>query len=91
VRARDISELLAKNLQTVEDHKDDREVLLSNQFVVTPGVGNANDVVNALTGKNSLHPVSHACRLYASGLLDHYLCRNADKSWNIVALDFCDL
>jgi hypothetical protein len=88
---RDISELLAKNLQTVENHKDDREMLLSNQFVVTPGVGNASDVVNALTGKNSLRPVSHACQLYAPGLLDHYLCRNADKSWNIVALDFNDL
>lgn len=88
---RDITELLAKNLKTVEDLATVRDRFVSNQFLVTPGVGNANDVINALMGKNSLRPVSHACRLYAPNVMDRFLCQQADKSWNIVALDFVDL
>jgi hypothetical protein len=88
---RDPKELMAKNLQTVEECEAARDRLVSNQFMATPGVGSISDVVGALTGKNSLRPVSHACRLYKAGVLDRFLCQNADKAWNIVALDFVDL
>lgn len=88
---RDLTELMAKNLKTVEECETLRGKLLSNQFLVTPGVGGVNDIVGALTGKNSLRPVSHACRLYGPGVLDSFLCQQADKAWNIVALDFVDL
>ena len=89
---RDCSELMQKNLSTVQQCASDRSRLLSNQFVATPGVsGGAKDVVGLLTGANSLRPVSHACRLYAPNSLDRFLCQNADESWNIVALDFVDL
>jgi hypothetical protein len=89
---RDITQLLAKNLQTAQDYKDDREHLVCNQFFVTPGVGNANEIVGTLTGQNSLRPVSHACRLYAPSVLDHFFVRrHANEPWNIISLDFVDL
>jgi hypothetical protein len=89
---RDCTELMQKNLSSVQQFAPFRDHLLSNQFVATPGVsGGAKDVVGVLTGANSLRPVSHACRLYAPNSLDRFLCQNADEAWNIVALDFVDL
>lgn len=88
---RDSKELLDKNLKTVEELKKFRGRLLSNQFVATPGVSGIPEIIGALTGKNSLRPVSHACRLYQTGVLDRFLRQHADKAWNIVSLDFIEL
>jgi hypothetical protein len=89
---RNCTELMEKNLTTVQQFVDFRGRLLSNQFVCTPGVsGGISDIIGLFTGKNSLRPVSYACRLYGPNMLDTFFCTHADQSWNIIALDFMDL
>lgn len=88
---RNRQELMNKNLTTVQESDNPRGQLLSNQFVATPGVSGAPDIVRLVCGMNSLRPVSYACHLYEPGALDRFFFQNADKDWNIVAMDFVDL
>jgi hypothetical protein len=90
---RDCTELMEKNLQSVQQFTNFRGKLLSNQFVCTPGIGGngIQGIIGLFTGTNSLRPVSYACRLYGPNMLDQFLCHHADMKWNIIALDFIDL
>jgi hypothetical protein len=89
---RDISTCLQRNLDTMQKQgNQNRGRLIGNQFVMTPGVGSAMDVWNALIGKNSLRPVTWACRLYQNGILNSFLRQNATQPWNICTFDFIDL
>jgi hypothetical protein len=88
---RETSQLLEWNLEEVKKHGTDRNVVLTNQFVLTPGVGGAPDIVNLLIGKVSLRPVSFATKLYRKDALDNFLREHAEEEWNIIMLDYCDL
>jgi hypothetical protein len=88
---RQIGQLLDRNLEFVQKHGKNQKQLLNNQFILTPGVGSASDVLNALIGQNSLQPVSWARKLYKDGQLATYLREHADEPWNIFMLDFIEL
>jgi hypothetical protein len=88
---RQIGQLLDRNLEFIQKHGKNQKQWLSNQFILTPGVSTASDVLNALIGQNSLQPVSWARRLYKDGQLATYLRKHADEPWNIFMLDFIEL
>jgi hypothetical protein len=78
-------------LEFVQKHGKNQKQWLNNQFILTPGVGSALDVLNALIGQNSLQPASWAHRLYKDGQLATYFRNHADEPWNIFILDFIEL
>jgi hypothetical protein len=88
---RNLDNLLEGNLQDVRKHGANKAQWHAGQFLLTPGVGGASDVVQALIGQNSLRPVSQACRLYQPKVLDTFLRDHATESWNWILLDFIDL
>jgi hypothetical protein len=83
--------LLEWNLDEVQKYGTKRGSFLNNQFVLTPGVGGAKDVLDLLVGQLSLRPVSFASRLYQKDTLDDFLREHAEEPWNIIMLDYCDL
>jgi hypothetical protein len=88
---KDPSSLLNWNLEEVQKYATNKSVILNNQFVLTPGVGGAMDVVKLLVGLASLRPVSFAANLYQRDVMDDFLREHADEAWNIVMMDFLDL
>lgn len=90
-RTRDVNELMAKNLKNVDKFKNYKNRFLNCQVFCTPDVSGVSDVLNLLAGRNSLRPVSHACKIYENGKLDRFFRENADQPWNIMSLDFIEL
>jgi hypothetical protein len=88
---RQIGQLLDWNLEFVQKHGKNQNKWLNDQFILTPGVGSASDVLNALIGQNSLQPVTWARKLYKDGQLANYLRKHADEPWNIFVLDYIEL
>lgn len=88
---RECSQLLEWNLEEVKTQGTNRRVFLTNQFVLTPGVGGAQDILSLLVGQVSLRPVSFAIKLYRKDVLDDFMREHAEEKWNIVMLDYCDL
>ena len=88
---RDIPNLLEWNLEEVHKYGDNRGRFLNNQFVLSPGVGGAKDVLDLLIGSLSLRPVSFACKLYQKDTLDDFMREHAEEPWNIIMLDYIDL
>jgi hypothetical protein len=88
---RDIPQLFEWNVDEVKKYGTQRDTFLNNQFVLTPGVGGVNDVLNLLVGKLSLRPVSFASKLYQQDQLDDFLRKQSDQPWNIIMLDYIDL
>lgn len=88
---RDMTQLFEWNLDEVEKYGDKRNVFLNNQFILTPGVGGVKDALDLLVGQLSLRPVSFASKLYQKDMLDDFLREHAEKPWNIIMLDYCDL
>lgn len=86
---RENDQLLQWNLDEVHRNGPDRNRLLVNQFVLTPGVGGAKDILNLLVGMSSLRPVSFASRLAQP--MDEFLRANATESWNVIMMDYVDL
>jgi len=86
---RDDDMLLQWNLDEVHKNGSDRNKILLNQFVLTPGVGGAGDIIQLLIGMASLRPVSFAYRLIPA--MEEFLRSNANEPWNIVMTDFIDL
>ena len=74
-----------------------KDKFLCNQFVLTPGVGGAPDIVKLMMGAASLQPVYLANNLYkppkkhGSPPLHTFFQDHGEKDWNIVSLDFIDL
>jgi len=86
---RDCDKLLEWNLEEVKKHGSDRTKLLTNQLMLTPGVGGIGDVWQALVGTTSLRPVSLAVQLIP--LLTQFSRRYSREPWNILVMDFVDL
>jgi hypothetical protein len=86
---RDDPMLLQWNLDEVHKRGSDRNKILANQFVLTPGVGGPADIVQLLIGMASLRPVSFAYRLIPA--MEEFLRSNATEPWNIIMTDFVDL
>jgi hypothetical protein len=86
---RDDPMLLQWNLDEVHKRGSDRNKILVNQFVLTPGVGGAADIIQLLVGMVSLRPVSFAYRLIPA--MEEFLRSNATEPWNIIMADFVDL
>lgn len=93
---RNPKQLLEWNLEEVKQNGKQGK-FLNNQFVLTPGVGNAGDIIALLLGFKSLQPVYMANDLYkppkrhGSPLLHDFFAQNPDESWNLVSLDYVDL
>lgn len=85
---REREQLLEWNLEECE--KCSPHVWLNNQFVLTPGVGGASDILGALVGSITLQPMAMASRLYEPKVLDSFLRQHAEKRWNLMMLDCID-
>jgi hypothetical protein len=86
---RDCMQLLDWNLDEVHRHGSDRDRLLVNQFVLTPGVGGLHDVAQLLVGMASLRPVSLVNQLVNP--MNDFVRQHGSEPWNIVLMDFVDL
>lgn len=88
--------LLECNLEEVKAAGDQGK-LLNNQFVLTPGIGSAGDILKLLLGWTSLQPVYLANDLYrpqkrhGAPVLHEFFAQNPDEKWNLVSMDFVDL
>jgi len=88
---RDLNQLQEWNLEEVRKYGTQQNKMLTNQIILTPGVGGVLDVVKLLLGGNSLRPVSFATALYKSEVLDLYFRDHAEEPWNLIMLDYIDL
>jgi len=92
----DSKQLLEWNLEEVKSQGKE-EKLLNNQFVLTPGVGSAGDIVKLILGWSSLQPVYLANDLYkpqkrhGAPVLHEFFAQNPNENWNLVSMDYVDL
>ena len=88
--------LLECNLDEVKAAGDQGK-LLNNQFVLTPGIGSAGDILKLVLGWTSLQPVYLANDLYrpqkrhGAPILHEFFAQNPDEKWNLVSMDYVDL
>lgn len=89
-------QLLEWNLEEVKSQGKQGK-LLNNQFVLTPGVGSASDVLKLILGWSSLQPVYLANDLYrpqkrhSAPVLHEFFAQNPNENWNLVSMDYLDL
>lgn len=92
----DAKQLLELNLEEVVANGK-KGKLLNNQFVLTPSVGGAGDLLKLIFGISSLQPVYLANDLYkprkrhGAPTLHEFFAQNPDNNWNIVSMDYVDL
>lgn len=92
----DSKQLLEWNLEEVKS-RGKQGKLLNNQFVLTPGVGSAGDIVKLVLGWSSLQPVYLANDLYkpqkrhGAPVLHEFFAQNPTDNWNLVSMDYVDL
>mmetsp|Transcript_17864 Transcript_17864/g.49476 ORF Transcript_17864/g.49476 Transcript_17864/m.49476 type:complete len:487 (+) Transcript_17864:223-1683(+) len=93
---RDSKQLLEWNLAEVKA-QGKKGKLLNNQFVLTPGVGHAGDIVKLVLGWASVQPAYLANYLYkpqkrhGAPILHDFFAQNPDENWNFVSVDYADL
>jgi len=92
----DSKQLLEWNLEEVKS-QGKKGKLLNNQFVLTPGLRSAGDIVKLVLGWSSLQPVYLANDLYkpqkrhGAPVLHEFFAQNPNDNWNLVSMDYVDL
>ena len=86
---RDTNLLLQWNLEETQRRAEDSTKILTNQFVLTPGISGAADIPRLLLGLVSLRPASFAMTLIPP--MEEFFRQQANEPWNIVVMDFIDL
>lgn len=92
----DYKQLLEWNLEEVKS-QGKKGKLLNNQFVLTPGIGSAGDILKLILGWSSLQPVYLANDLYrpqkrhGAPVFHEFFAQNPNDNWNLVSMDYVDL
>jgi len=95
-KTNDSKQLLEWNLGEVKAQGKQGK-LLNSQFVLTPSVGSAGDIVKLVLGWSSLQPVYLANDLYrpqkrhGAPILHDFFAQNPNENWNVVSMDYVDL
>ena len=88
---RNCNDLFSMVLDDIRRHGNKKQHHLHcSQFVLTPGVGGAMDVMKALAGTNPLRPLSLSQQLYKQQTLNKFLRSHSTDTWNMFLLDFVD-